>query len=308
MTEPTLVILAAGMGSRYGGAKQIDPIDPQGHVIIDFSMYDAIRAGFRKIVFIIKREHEQIFHEKIGARVAPFAEVAYAYQELDDLPEGYSVPDGRGKPWGTAHAILCCRNVVDGPFAIINADDYYGREAFSTIYSWLAGHEDGEKLTWSMVGYLVENTLSESGTVTRGVCEVDENRFLTGIRETSGLGWTDGRPSYPGEDGAPVFVPAGTVVSMNLWGFSRGLFAELAAGFPAFLDKGLAENPMKCEYLIPSVVGDLVAQEKATVEVLESRDKWYGVTYKEDKPAVVEAIARMKAEGIYPEELWKEAK
>ncbi len=307
MKEPTLVILAAGMGSRYGGSKQIDPIDEQGHVIIDFSMYDAIRAGFKRIVFIIKREHEQIFREKIGARVEPFAQVDYAFQELEDLPEGYAVPEGRVKPWGTAHAINACRNVVDGPFAIINADDYYGRSAFETIYNFLVKQEDGEKLNYAMVGYLVENTLSESGTVTRGVCSANEDGYLTGVRETSDLGWVDGHPAYPGEDGQPVPVPEGTLVSMNLWGFGASLFKEIEAGFPAFLDKGLKENPMKCEYLIPGVVEDLIASGKATVKVLESRDKWYGVTYKEDKPTVVAAIQKMKAEGIYPAELWKEA-
>lgn len=307
MEKPALVILAAGMGSRYGGLKQIDPIDDKGHVIIDFSIYDAIEAGFEKIVFIIKKENEDAFRDTIGRRVEPFAQVEYVFQELSDLPEGFSVPEGRKKPWGTAHAIRCCRDVVKGPFAVINADDFYGKNAFRLIYNYLVSHQDDELYRYAMVGYLVENTLTENGSVARGVCQTSSEGYLTGIQERTNIIKSENGPAFS-EDGGRTWtaIPEGTTVSMNLWGFGSSFFEEIETGFAAFLEQGLKENPEKCEYYIPLVVERLITEGRATVEVLKSTDRWHGVTYKEDKPSVMEAIAKMKAQGDYPDLLWKE--
>ena len=247
MNKPVLVIMAAGMGSRYGGLKQLDPVDNDGHIIMDFSMYDAKRAGFEKVVFIIKHEIEEEFKEHVGKRMEKYMDVAYAYQNIDNIPEGYEVPEGRVKPWGTAHAVYSCMDEIDGPFAVINADDYYGVEAFKLIYDYLSTHADDDKYRYTMVGYHLANTVTDNGYVSRGVCETNENGEL----------------------------------------------------------KGLQENPMKCEYFLPTVVSNLLAEDKATVSVLKSADKWYGVTYKEDKPVVVAAIQRMKDEGLYPQHLWE---
>ena len=307
MEKPVLVIMAAGMGSRYGGLKQIDPVDDDGHIIMDFSMYDARRAGFEKVIFIIKKENEANFREAVGDRIAQYMEVSYAFQELTNIPEGYEVPEGRVKPWGTAHAVLSCIDQVNGPFAVINADDYYGREAFELIYNYLSTHQDDEKYRYTMVGYHLGNTVTENGHVARGVCEMNENGELIAINERTRIEKRDGGIAYTEDDGATWnFVPADATVSMNMWGFSRSILDEIQKGFAAFLDKGLAENPMKCEYFLPSVVSGLLEAEKATVSVLTSADKWYGVTYKEDKPVVVAAIKRMKEEGLYPAHLWED--
>lgn len=303
MHQPTLVILAAGMGSRYGGLKQIDPVDEYGNIIIDYSIFDALQAGFSRVVCIIKKEIERDFHEVIGPRIAKRAELVYAYQELDKLPQGFSVPEGRSKPWGTAHALLCCRDVVDGPFAVINADDYYGRSAYSAIYSYLsAPHAPGE---YAMVGYSVENTLTDHGTVTRGVCAVDANGYLQNIKECSGIRKYAHGGMYE-ENGREIFIPKGTPVSMNLWGFDPSLFSGLAAGFPPFLENGLKENPLKCEYLLPTAVHDLISAKEASVKMLKSEDSWFGVTYKEDMPAVRAAIRALKDQGLYKERLWED--
>lgn len=308
MKKPVLVIMAAGMGSRYGGLKQIDPIDDEGHIIIDFSIYDAIRAGFEKIVFIIKKENEADFRAVIGERMQGRVQIEYVYQELTNLPEGYSVPEGRVKPYGTGHAILSCIDAIDGPFAVINADDYYGQNAYKMIYDYLANHEDDEKYRYAMVGYILENTLTENGHVARGVCVTDENHFLTGINERTHIERRpDGTSAYTEDDGDTwTTIPAGSTVSMNLWGFSASLLKELKERFPKFLDENLESNPLKCEFFLPSVVNELLDEGKATVEVLKSQDRWYGVTYKEDKEFVVNAIKGLKDSGLYPQHLWEE--
>ncbi len=306
--KPVLVIMAAGMGSRYGGLKQIDPVDEEGHIIMDFSLFDAKKAGFEKVVFIIKKENEESFRETIGNRMAKHMEVAYAFQELNDLPEGFSVPEGRVKPFGTGHAILSCRKVIDSPFAVINADDYYGAHAFQAIYDYLSTHEDDDKYRYTMVGYILENTLTENGHVARGVCVTDENHYLTGIHERTRIEKRGDVTAYTEDDGASwVTIPEGSIVSMNMWGFSESFIKELDDRFPKFLEENLKENPLKCEYFLPSVVGELLSEDQATVEVLKSEDKWYGVTYKEDKPVVVAAIKKLKEQGLYPEHLWEEA-
>ena len=307
MNKPVLVIMAAGMGSRYGGLKQIDPVDGEGHIIMDFSMFDAKRAGFEKVIFIIKKENEADFKEAVGDRMGKYMEVSYAFQELSNIPEGYEVPEGRVKPWGTAHAVLSCIDQIDGPFAVINADDYYGVEAFKLIYDYLSTHQDDDKYRYTMVGYHLGNTVTDNGHVARGICEMNEAGELLSIRERTRIEKRDGGIAFTEDDGETwTFVPADTTVSMNMWGFSKSILEEIKKGFPAFLDKGLKENPMKCEYFLPAVVSSLVEEDRASVAVLKSADKWYGVTYKEDKPVVEAAVKRMKEEGVYPTHLWRE--
>lgn len=306
MKDPVLVVMAAGMGSRYGGLKQIDPVDEQGHIIMDFSIYDAVKAGFKKVVFIIKKENEESFKEAIGDRLSKQIQVEYVFQELTNLPDGFSVPEGRVKPFGTGHAILCCMDVVDAPFAVINADDYYGSHAFQVIYDYLTTHEDDDKYRYTMVGYVLENTLTENGHVARGVCMTDEDNNLTGIQERTHIEKRNGQAAFTEDDGATwTEIPNDSIVSMNMWGFTPSILQELEAGFPVFLEENLKKNPLKCEYFLPSVVGNLLTEEKATVKVLKSTDKWFGVTYKEDKPVVVAAIRKMKEDGLYPEKLWE---
>lgn len=293
--------MAAGMGSRYGGMKQIDPVDEQGHIIMDFSIYDAKEAGFEKVIFIIKEENLEDFKQVIGNRVAEKMEVAYVFQKLENLPEGYTVPEGRVKPWGTGHAVLSGIDEIDGPFAVINADDYYGKQAFQEIYDYLSSHKDNDKYRYAMVGYVLENTLTENGHVARGVCVTDKEGYLTDINERTHIEKRGSGAAYT-EDGGDTWIklPMDAVVSMNMWGFSRSLLDELKAEFPDFLEKNLPVNPMKCEYFLPTVVNNLIAQDRATVRVLKSMDRWFGVTYKEDKPVVVAAIRRMEEEGKYP--------
>ncbi len=305
MNKPVLVIMAAGMGSRYGGLKQIDPVDEDGHIIMDFSMYDAKRAGFEKAVFIIKEENEQDFREAIGDRVSEYMEVSYAYQKLDNLPEGYRIPEGRVKPWGTAHAVLSCIDQVDGPFAVINADDYYGVEAFRLIYEYLTSHQDDEKYRYTMVGYLLGNTMTDNGYVSRGICVTNEKKELVSVTERTRIEKREGGIAFTEDDGQTwTSLPADTIVSLNMWGFTRSILEEIQNGFPAFLDEGIKVNPKKCEYFLPAVVSRLVEADKASVTVLKSHDKWYGITYKEDMPMVSSAIQRMKEEGVYPRHLW----
>ena len=305
MKKPVLIIMAAGMGSRYGGLKQIDPVDEGGHIIMDFSIYDAVKAGFEKVIFIIKKENEQDFKEKIGNRLEQRIEVEYVFQDIANLPEGFEVPEGRVKPWGTAHAVLSCLPVVDGPFAVINADDYYGQQAFRMIYEFLADHEDTDKFQYTMVGYLLENTLTENGHVARGVCETDQNGKLTEITERVRIEKHEDGPAYTEDDGATWTSLSGdTVVSMNMWGFTKSMMPEIRDRFAAFLTENLPKNPLKCEYFLPFVVDELIREGKAEVTVLKSRDKWYGVTYREDKPVVVKAIQDLKDQGLYPQNLW----
>lgn len=301
MKKPVLVIMAAGMGSRYGGLKQIDPVDENGHIIMDFSIYDAVLAGFEKVIFIIKKENEADFRERIGDRVAEKLQVEYVFQDMHNLPEGYNVPEGREKPWGTGHAVLSCLSVVDGPFAVINADDYYGREAFRVIYDYLISHQDNDKYQYAMVGYYLKNTLTENGHVARGICAVSEEEKLTGITERTRIEKHADGPAFT-EDGGNTWVslPEDTIVSMNMWGFSASLLVELKERFANFLERNLAKNPLKCEYFLPFVVDELLKENKAEVTVLKSSDRWYGVTYKEDKPVVVEAIKTLKNAGLYP--------
>ena len=304
--EPILVIMAAGMGSRFGGLKQIEPISDKGETILDFSLYDAFMAGFKKAIFVIKREKEEDFRKLIDNGAAKYMEVDYAFQQLNDLPDGYSVPEGREKPWGTAHAVMAARHLADGPIAVINADDYYGPGAFQTIYDFLEGACDGEKYSYCMVGYDIENTLTENGFVSRGVCKTSEQGFLTEITERTKIQWKDGEIVYTEDDGKTwKNLPKGTTVSMNFWGFTPSMMKEMEAGFPAALDKILAENPLKGEYFLPGVVDRLLREGKAEVKVLKSRDRWYGVTYKEDKESVVSALQSMKDKGEYPDTLWK---
>lgn len=308
MREPVLVILAAGMGSRYGGLKQMDPVDKEGNAIIDFSIYDAKRAGFKKVVFVIKKAIEKDFKEVIGKHIEEQMEVSYVFQELDaKLPEGIKIPEGRVKPWGTGHAILCVEDVVDGPFAVINADDYYGVKGFQIIYNWLKENQDGEKYQYAMMGYHVENTITENGHVSRGVCTTDENGHLVDIHERTRIEKHGDCAAYTEDDGETwIEIPNGTPVSMNLWGYNESILRELKERFPAFLEKTLKENPLKGEFFIPFVTDELLKEGKAEVTVLESDDKWYGVTYKEDKPQVMEALQSLKDKGLYPQGVWRE--
>jgi len=307
MNKPVLVVMAAGLGSRYGGLKQLDPIDSNNHVILDYSVYDAHRAGFDTVVFVIKQEHEEVFRERIGDRMSKSVEVKYAFQRPDDLPEGYAVPEGRTKPWGTAQAVLAAREVVDGPFAVINADDYYGPEAFEEIYNYLIHHPDTPELyEYAMVGYLLKNTVTENGSVARGVCTETASGYLHSVVERTKIVKGDRCPMYTEDDGETWHdLCEDDIVSMNLWGFQKSYLEEAWKGFPAFLDKALAENPMKAEYFLPAVVSSLLSQHKARVKVLRSNDKWYGVTYKEDKPGVMAALADLREKGVYPEKLWE---
>lgn len=306
MKKPVLVVMAAGMGSRYGGLKQVDPVGNHNQLIIDYSIYDARRAGFETVVFVIKHEIEDTFKAAIGDRLSKVINVKYAYQQLDDLPEGYSVPEERVKPWGTAHAILAARKVVDGPFAVVNADDYYGPEGFKKIYDYLESHPDQPGCyEFAMVGYLLGNTVTENGHVARGICEEDSENYLTCVTERTRIEKDGADARFTEDDGATwTHLSGNTIVSMNLWGFTESFLKEAEARFPAFLDKALAENPLKGEYFLPSVVTQLLEEKKARVKVLRSTDKWYGVTYREDKPQVVAAIAAMTQSGLYPERLW----
>lgn len=306
MDKPTLVIMAAGMGSRYGGLKQIDKIDEQGNIIMDFSVYDAKRAGFEQVVFIIRKENESLFREVIGDKVASHMKVDFAFQEVDNLPEGFVLPKGRVKPWGTAHAVLSCRELVKGPFAVINADDYYGREAFQLIYDFLTTHQDDEKHRYAMVGYELGKTVTDNGHVSRGICEVDERQELIRVTEKTRIEKQGNQIAYTEDDGASWnVIAADTTVSMNMWGFTNSILKELEVRFPAFLEKGLKENPLKCECYLPAVVSDLLAENKAAVTVLKTGEQWHGVTYQEDKPQVVKAIRELKDSGLYPSVLWQ---
>lgn len=306
--KPVLVVMAAGMGSRYGGLKQIDPVGSCGEAILDYSLYDAHEAGFETAVIIIKEAIKKDFMDTVGKRLenCPM-EIRYAYQELDKIPEGYTVPAERTKPWGTTHAVLCAKEQIgDAPFAVLNSDDYYGKSAFKVIYDYLSGAADGGKYDYCMVGYELGKTVTDNGSVARGVCETDGNGYLTVINERTKIEKYEGGIHFTEDDGATwTDVPAETTVSMNMWGYTPSFIREAEARFPAFLDKALSGNTAKAEFFLPVTVADLLAEDKATVKVLRSADKWYGVTYAADKPVVVEALKEMTDKGLYPAEgLW----
>ncbi len=307
MDRPVLVIMAAGMGSRYGGLKQIDPVDPQGNIIMDYSIYDAALAGFKKVIFVIKKENLQDFKEAIGDRISQYIETEYVFQELSDIPEGFEIPEGRIKPWGTGHAVLSCRNVVNGPFAVINADDYYGREAFRLAYDFLSENADDScPAHYMMVGYEMMKTLTDNGSVSRGICSIGENDMLKGVVERTKIIKKGDGAAFSEDDGATwTELPSETVVSMNVWGFPPSFLKELNRSFAPFLEKGLKENPLKCEMYLPFVVEELLMEGKADVKVMKTPDQWFGVTYKEDKPSVMEAFQKLKDAGVYPQGLWK---
>lgn len=305
MKAPALVIMAAGMGSRYGGLKQIDPVDEYGNIIVDFSIYDAKRAGFEKVIFIIKKENEQLFKEAIGDRISKYIDVEYVFQDINNIPEEFEVPEGRVKPWGTGHAILSCADTVDRPFVIVNADDYYGREAFELMYDFLMNTEDDDKYRYSMVGYLVENTLTDNGYVSRGVCEADAEGYLNSVIERTHIEKKDGKIVYTEDGSSFVDIPAGSLVSMNMWGLRPSVFAELKSRFTEFLKTEAVSNPMKSEFYIPKVMDQLIGEDKATIKVLPTKERWFGVTYMEDKPALVASLKALKEEGLYPEKVWE---
>ena len=305
MKEPILVILAAGMGSRYGGLKQMDPVGPSGEAILDYSVFDAKRAGFKRVLFLIKHEIEADFKAMIGSHIEPHMEVMYGYQQLDMIPEGCAIPEGRVKPWGTGHAVLCCAEMIDAPFLVINADDYYGVDAYRQAYAALTTLADDDKAHYFMVGYQLRNTLTENGSVARGVCSVDDAGNLTTVTErTHIIGSCDG-PLYT-EDGETYRrLPADAPVSMNMFGFTPSLIAQMRRTFPAFLRDVVPTNPMKAEYFLPGVVNAMLVDGTADCRVLTCADRWYGVTYREDKPVVTAALKRMADEGLYPTPLWK---
>lgn len=302
--KPVLVVMAAGMGSRYGGLKQIDPVGSQGEAILDYSIYDAHQAGFDTVVIIIKEAIKKDFMETVGKRLekAP-VEIRYAYQELDKLPAGITIPEGRTKPWGTSHAVLCAREQIDGaPFAVINADDYYGKAAFKVIYDALSTMTDPNG--YCMVGYELGKTVTENGSVARGVCQTDENGYLTEVIERTSIETYPGGIRFLENDEYTDLAPE-TTVSMNMWGFMPGFLDEIDARFGAFLKEAIPGNPLKCEYFLPLPVSQLIKEGRATVKVLTSPDRWFGVTYAADKPVVVAALKAMTDEGKYPDGLWK---
>lgn len=300
MQEPTLVILAAGMGSRFGGLKQITAVDDHGHAIIDFSLYDAYRAGFRKVVFIIKHEIEEDFKNRVGRRMEKYFDVKYVYQQLDVLPAGYAVPEGRVKPWGTGHAVMCCAGVVDGPFAVINADDFYGPSAYSTLFDFLK--EDRADNEHAMVAYELRKTVTENGSVARGICSV-ENGYLTDVVERTHIEKRGDDAAFT-EDGVNFVPVSGDVpVSMNFWGFGKSMLRELQNRFPAWLDENLPKNPLKCEYFLPFVANSIIKEGLGSVRILNCHETWHGITYKEDMDSVVNYLAELRRQGVYPEAL-----
>lgn len=306
MKKTALVIMAAGIGSRFGGGiKQLEPIGPSGEIIMDYSIHDALEAGFDKIVFIIRKDLEQDFKEIIGNRIEKIAPVEYAFQEINDLPEGFTVPEGRTKPWGTGQAILSAKDVIHEPFLVINADDYYGKEGFKRLHAYMVDEmdENGDKMKMCMAGFILANTLSENGGVTRGICEVDRNGYLKKVTETYDIYRDSDRMHAATKEGVPTFVSANQHVSMNMFGFPVSFLEELEKEFPKFL-ANVKEGDLKAEYLLPTIVDQCIRGEKAKVRLLETPDKWFGVTYKEDKPTVVAAIRKLIDEGVYPEKLF----
>ena len=306
--KPVLVVMAAGMGSRYGGLKQIDPVGSQGEAILDYSLFDAHEAGFETAVIIIKKAIEKDFMETVGQRLKKCPmQIRYAFQEMEKIPGGFTVPEGRVKPFGTSHAVLCAaQEIGDAPFAVINSDDYYGKSAFRTIYDYLCQAQDGDKKDYCMVGYLLGNTVTDNGSVARGVCQTDTQGCLVDIQERTRIEKYEGGIHFTEDDGQSwTDLKADTLVSMNMFGFTPSFLKELKAGFPAFLSEQVPQNPLKAEYLLPRSVDKLLKEGKATVQVLKSEDRWYGVTYAADKPMVVAALAALRDAGKYPDALWK---
>jgi len=306
MTQtPTLIVMAAGIGSRYGGLKQVDPIGPHGEIVIDYAVFDALRAGFGKAIFLIRKDIEEIFRERVGSTIEKQVQTVYVFQELDNLPPGFSVPPERKKPWGTGHAVLSCKDAVHEPFAVINADDFYGPGAFQALADYLRQAQDleGGPYDYSMAGYELENTLSEHGTVSRGVCEVTPDGYLAQVRERTKIKRFGDQVKYTENGEEWVTLPAHSTVSMNMWGFTPGFFKELEQIFPRFL-KANVETMSKVEFYLPSVVNQLLDEQKARVKVLPVQEKWFGVTYPEDRASVQEAIRGLVRQGVYPESLW----
>jgi NDP-sugar pyrophosphorylase family protein len=303
--KPALIIMAAGIGSRYGGLKQVDPIGPNGEIVIDYAIYDALRAGFGKVVFLIRKDIEEVFRERIGRKIEQHAETIYAFQELSNVPAGFTLPEERKKPWGTGHAVLSCKGLVDEPFAVINADDFYGPGAFQALADRLCQSHDqpGQPYDYCMVGYTLSNTLSEHGTVARGVCTVTADGLLVGVQERTKIQRLDGQVKYTEDSLNWIPIPADSIVSMNMFGFTPSFFDELQARFPRFLEKN-AHNLLKAEFFLPDVVNQLLQEGKAQVKVLPTDEKWFGVTYPEDRPFVQAAIRELIQRGVYPENLW----
>ena len=300
--KPTLLVLAAGMGSRYGSLKQIDPVGPSGETIIDYSIYDAIRAGFGKVVFIIRKSFEQDFKDIFISKLQPYIQVEYVFQEIDNVPDGLSFTTERTKPWGTAHAVLMAKDIIHEPFAVINGDDFYGSDAFITMADYLNSLTESQQTQYSLVGYQVGNTMSENGTVSRGVCQEDENGNLVSVTERHNIQYTGGGIAYQEADGNFVYLDPETLVSMNFWGFTPEYFKQTEAIFIDFL-KANADS-LKAEFYIPTAIDKLINSSTASVKVLRSSAKWFGVTYKEDKPLVIEKLAQLIKAGIYPAQLW----
>ena len=303
--EPILLIMAAGMGSRYGGLKQMDPVGPNGEVILDYSIFDARRAGFKRVIFLIKHQIEDDFKRLVGDRISKYMEVNYAFQELDALPAGFTVPEDRVKPFGTGHAVLCCKDLIDAPFAVINSDDYYGPEAFDEAYKALVSLKDDDKQRFVMVAYMLRNTLTDNGYVARGVCAVDESGNLEEIHERTHIIKTVDGPLYTEDNEHYTRLPEDAPVSMNMWGFTPSLLTALENQFPVFLSEELPKNPAKAEFFLPFAVNDLLKEDKATVRVLFSHDRWWGVTYQADKPEVKAALRTLAEDGLYPMPLWQ---
>ncbi len=305
--EPILVILAAGMGSRYGGLKQIDPLGPNGEVVIDYSLFDAYEAGFRRVVFIIKKEIEEDFKEVIGNKIEKHFEVQYAFQNIEDLPEGFRNPEDRVKPWGTGHALLAAKHMIDAPFCVINADDFYGKEAYRIVYQELLNMQETDKETpeYLMIGYQLMKTLSKHGHVARGICDLNAQQHLTGIIERTKIIEKDHLAFFTEDEETWKQLPEDTTVSMNFWGFDVSVLDFMEERFPAFLEVAMQENPLKAEYLLPNIIGELIKEKKIEVAVKTSHDQWYGVTYKDDKPQVQKAIQNMIDEGVYQSPLWE---
>ena len=305
MKEPILVILAAGMGSRYGGLKQMDPVGPGGEAIIDYSVFDAKRAGFKRVIFVIKHEIEADFKRIVGSRIEKHMVVTYAFQQLDMLPEGVTIPEGRTKPWGTGHAVLCCQDYIDAPFLAINADDYYGVEAYKIAYEKLSTLQDDDKARFFMVGYELRNTLTENGSVARGVCATDDQGCLTAVIERTHIISTCDGPMYTEDEQTYHRLPENVPVSMNMFGFTPTVIEEMRATFPAFHQTTVKANPMKAEFFLPGVVNGMLEKGTASVEVLKCPSRWYGVTYQADKPMVKQAMAKLTEDGLYPTPLWQ---
>ena len=304
MKKPILAVMAAGMGSRYGKLKQLDPIGLHGEPIMEFSLYDALAAGFETVVFIIKHEFEDEFKAQLGDKAATKMQVRYAFQDVNALPEGYTVPEGRVKPWGTAHALLCAKDEIDAPFAVINADDFYGRGAFTAIFDYLSRKSNDKTMHFALVSYLLRNTLSEKGSVSRGVCSIDQSGFLEHVVEHTDILRQEDGGIISKSSGEEKLLEDDTPVSMNMWGFTEDLPAEIEKRFPAFLDNALKTDPVKSEFFLPYVVNELLREKKADVKVLSCNEKWYGITYIDDKPSVAGALAALTEEGKYPEPIF----